>query len=231
VTKLTPLQTAAAIAAIVSATVGLLGLIKWNNARVTQSGVGNLQGDVTASPNSIAVGQGGTVNVLNPPLVLSEPPPCDDLFAATFTRFPPGYVPPETPFGDYDVPRLKHRITIVGDQLGTYESMYQSEIKSIMASPQDDSASQEQRRAQIKNINEKKTKADDEWTRRFQTEQLPEIRSLHDELIRRLKLPFPVCSNSGLSVGGYKALMQGFISDHGSLSNLADSLANKLPPS
>jgi hypothetical protein len=136
-------------------------------------------------PTALPLGMGAPLMYSIHHLFYRSHPRATICLQPAFTRFPPGYVPPETPFGDYDVPRLKHRITIVGDQLRTYESMYQSEIKSIMASPQDDSASQEQQRAVIKNINEKKTKADDEWTRRFQTKQLPEIRSLHDELIRR----------------------------------------------
>jgi hypothetical protein len=63
---LTPLQIAAAVAGIIGAAAGVFSLFKWSDARSVQSGTDNVQGDVTASTGSVAVGHGSTLNFVPP---------------------------------------------------------------------------------------------------------------------------------------------------------------------
>jgi len=63
--KLTPLQKASAIAGIIAAVVGVLGVFKWNNGQSVKSGTDNVQGNVRASRGSVSVGHGSSVNIVS----------------------------------------------------------------------------------------------------------------------------------------------------------------------
>jgi hypothetical protein len=57
---------AAASAVVISSTVATLTFFRGTPHSVQQSGASNTQGDVTASTGGVAVGHGGTINVVNP---------------------------------------------------------------------------------------------------------------------------------------------------------------------
>lgn len=66
----------------------------------------------------------------------------------------------------------------------------------------------------------------------FQEGLLQEVRILHDELLTRLRLPFPVDGRTGLSSSGFAALASGLIKSEDGLSELGEYLissSRKLP--
>jgi hypothetical protein len=151
-----------------------------------------------------------------------QPQPCRDLVDGAYTFMSPGSEPKITPFTSVSKGELKDRVRATVADLENFASDYGEKLKGVLATQNIEFL---QQKSELENIQKEETSA-------FRARILPLVRDLHFELLRRLKLPWPVCSSSGLSIEGYKAITEGLIDEESGLINLAEylkNLANRLP--
>jgi len=111
---------------------------------------------------------------------------------------------------------LKKRVQTTATELRNFASDYRKKIIDHL------------KVSQRKDFTSQKAELDDlekQSTLEFQTKILPQARELHFELLRRLNLQWPVCSTSGLSIEGYRAIALGLIgADDAGPTNIAKYL-------
>jgi hypothetical protein len=154
----------------------------------------------------------------------SQAPPCSDLVDATGSYRLPGAGPTSTPYSALTNEELKTRVTRLASGMKNLEAIHKAKTDSILAAPRVRASSDDQEREQFRDIQSRKLKEDNQFLDQFRQDYLDRARTLHDELLIRLKLPWPICSRSGLSVAGYRALSMGFVDGDAPLSNFADYL-------
>ena len=135
---------------------------------------------------------------------------------ATHTFFSPGSEPKTTLFTPLPKDDLKKRVQTTATELRNFASDYRKKIIDHL------------KVSQRKDFTSQKAELDDlekQSTLEFQTKILPQARELHFELLRRLNLQWPVCSTSGLSIEGYRAIALGLIgADDAGPTNIAKYL-------
>ena len=171
------------------------------------------------------VTQGQSGNNYNYIVTTPSPPtaPCRDLVNATYTFFPSGHGPNTTIFTPLSNDDLKKRANTIAAQLRKFAADYHTKITDQLNGAQNkDFAIQKADLDQLER----------QVTLEFQTKILPQTREAHFELLNRLNLPWPVCSTSGLSVEGYRAIAQGILGtdDTGptNIANYLETLASRL---
>ena len=155
--------------------------------------------------------------VVRAPFVSPPANTTNDLAAATYSWPPPGIVSVVTPFNGFASDALKKRIRSMASKLMTFESDYKQKIHAIAGEQTAEATDTSLTRKQLQD-------AQDEEIQEFQKGFLPEVRDLQNEVLTRLKWPYPTSSNSGLSVDGYRALTSGELFGQAPLGNLADYL-------
>jgi hypothetical protein len=149
----------------------------------------------------------------------------DDLIEATGTSFPVGYVPPPTALSGFSKDELRHRIALLKERALLFEQNFRDEIRTVTTTLRPNGLSEEQYRIKLQELTTKKSAIEAQHTTECQTQYLPEFRSLHDEMLIRMNLPFPRCSSSGLSIDGYRAIMTGILSGNTPVQDLVVYLA------
>lgn len=139
-----------------------------------------------------------------------------NLGAAVGAFYPVGIVSKVTPFTRISNESLKARVIALADKMRLLEIGFDARRDAAAKSPKEDSSFQEIQ-AQI-------TQIETEKTQKFHDDFLAETRSLIDEMLTRLKLPYPSTTLDGISVDGYRVFAIGIASGHSPITDLANYL-------